>query len=486
MLSDAALDQEAVLAAYADYDAACQKLATLRYDSLSLPELLELQSRRETLARRAPVIDHALLTEIQSRTTPKEIGAKDWTDVLAIRLRISRREARRRVTEAADLAPRTALSGEPLPPTLPATAAAQAAGDINAEHVAIIRDFFKHPPVALDATTIGQIDADLARIASSNTPDTLRQCAQRIAFHLNQDGGEPVENKQARRRGITLGPQDADGMRRISGYADAELSCYLEAIDAAWAAPGKCNPDDDYPDVDGTPDNEPDTAETDTQTASTPSESATETAPVNKDTRTQPQRCHDAWKAVARAMLASGTLGQHNGLPVSVVISTTLRELLAGTGIATTGGDTILTMRDVIRMAAHAHHYLIIFDDHREIPLYLGRTKRLASVGQRIVLYARDRGCTVPGCTGPAYHTEAHHARDDFAQGGRTDITDLTLACGPQNRLVTKDGWTTRIRDDGRVEWIPPPLLDTGQDRINHYWHPEDLYHPPDEADDDT
>ncbi|MUM26472.1 hypothetical protein, partial [Mycolicibacterium sp. CBMA 295] len=29
------------------------------------------------------------------------------------------------------------------------------------------------------------------------------------------------------------------------------------------------------------------------------------------------------------------------------------------------------------------------------------------------------------------------------------------------------------------AKWIPPPLLDTGQDRINHYWHPEELFHPP-------
>src|SRR5687767_10857716 len=39
------------------------------------------------------------------------LGGKSFTDVLSTRLRISKREARRRIEEAEDLAPRTALSG---------------------------------------------------------------------------------------------------------------------------------------------------------------------------------------------------------------------------------------------------------------------------------------------------------------------------------------------------------------------------------------
>lgn len=462
MLANAVVtDRETVFAVYAEYDAACEKMAALSYDAMAVPELLELQSRRENQSRRAPVVDHVLLAEIQSRTTPLEIGAKSWADVLATRLRIGHTEAKRRVAEAADLGPRTAVTGEPLEPALRATASAQADGQINAEHVAIIRKFFADTPVPLDATTAAQVDQDLARIACANTPETLRQCAERIAYLLNQDGEAPADERRARRRGVHLGRQDADGNRKVTGYADAELSAYLDAIFAKWAAPGMCKPDDETPCVDGTPD-------ADTKA---------------KDSRTRSQRQHDALKAVARSVLSSGELGQHNGLPVTVVISTTLRELLSEAGLAPTGGQTVLPMADVIRLASHANHYLIIYDDHREEPLYLGRTKRLASTGQRIVLYNRDRGCTAPGCTAPAYHTEAHHARLDYAKGGQTNISDLGLACPPHNRLVTEHGWTTRIRNDGRVEWIAPPLLESGQDRINNYWHPEELFHPPEDDD---
>jgi hypothetical protein len=132
-------------------------------------------------------------------------------------------------------------------------------------------------------------------------------------------------------------------------------------------------------------------------------------------------------------------------------------------------------------MASHSHHYLVIYDKHTREPLYLGRTKRIATPAQRLVLYNRDRGCTKPGCTAPAYHCQAHHAAQDFGKGGQTNITDLGLACGPHNRLVNDQGWSTRIRSDGRIEWIPPPLLDTGQDRINHHHHPHELLCPPEQ-----
>ena len=180
-------------------------------------------------------------------------------------------------------------------------------------------------------------------------------------------------------------------------------------------------------------------------------------------------------------MLASGQLGSHNGLPVTLIVSTTLKELESGRGHAVTAGGSLLPMSEVIRQAAAAHHYLVVFDDHTECPLYLGRSRRLASAAQRIVLYAKDRGCTFPGCTAPAYHSEVHHASADWADGGQTNITDETLACGPDNRRVKPGGWHTRKRKDGRTEWIPPPHLDTGQARVNNYHHPE-RYLIPDDA----
>jgi Domain of unknown function (DUF222) len=183
-----------------------------------------------------------------------------------------------------------------------------------------------------------------------------------------------------------------------------------------------------------------------------------------------------------RSTLMSGELGQHQRVPVTITVTASLTDLQAKTGMATTGGGTLLPITDVIRMSAHAYHYLLLFDDPKRIELFKGRTTRCATKEQRLVLYALDRGCTRPGCTAPPYWCQVHHAVKDFAKGGQTNIDELTLACGPDNRLVDEKGWTTRKNHNRETEWIPPPHLDKGQPRTNSYFHPEKLL--PEEDDD--
>jgi hypothetical protein len=45
-----------------------------------------------------------------------------------------------------------------------------------------------------------------------------------------------------------------------------------------------------------------------------------------------------------------------------------------------------------------------------------------------------DRGCSHPGRTVPRYLCEVHHV-EGWATGGRTDIDNLTFACGPHHKL---------------------------------------------------
>ena len=160
------------------------------------------------------------------------------------------------------------------------------------------------------------------------------------------------------------------------------------------------------------------------------------------------------------------------GLPAAIIITTTLAELEAAAGRGLTGGGTIVPMSDVIRMSRHAHHYLAIFDKGKALALY--HTKRLASPGQRIILYAKDRGCSAPGCTLPGYLCEVHHVTD-YATCHSTDVNDLTFACGPHHRLLTPGGWTTKKNTHSDTEWRPPPKLDRGRPRTNTFHHPEKL-----------
>ena len=427
----------------------------LRCDALTTPERLALLQRCEKFRRFLPAVEHPLINQIGAQADANELGGK-LPSALANRLLITRAEASRRIGEAADLGERMALNGEPLEPLLPATAAAQRAGAIGASHVAVIRGFCQRLPDFVDIETRVKAEIQLARLGGEHRPDELAKLADKLTDCLNPDGNFS-DNDRARRRGITIGKQDLDGMSSISGYLTPEARATLDAVFAKLAAPGMCNPTDDTPCVEGAP-----------------SQKA-----IEHDTRSAGQRHHDALNAAGRALLASGSLGKHNGLPASIIVTATLRELEAAAGKGLTGGGTQLPMSDVIRLAAHAHHYLAIFDKGKALALY--HTKRLASPAQRIVLYAKDRGCSFPNCEVPGYHTEAHHV-SAWVETRVTDVNDLTLACGPNHKLA-EQGWTTRKRANGDTEWIPPPHLDHGQTRVNTFHHPEKLLLDGDEDD---
>ncbi len=427
-------------------------------DTLSHRELVSLMSEVTTLVRSVPALEHQILARLTAETEPRRLGEASWKKVLTTSLRVSDKEAKRRLADAAALGPRQALTGAPLPPQWEATATAQAAGALDAEHVEVIAKFHNELPVWVDVDTRAAADRQLAELGAGLTPNELKKAADRLAAMINQDGPEPTDAHRARRRGVQLGEQQADGMSRLTGWVTPEFRAHYEAIQAKLAAPGMCNPDDHTPCVEGEPDAE--------QTRS--------------DSRSSAQRNHDAWLAVGRMALSSGKLFSHNGLTVTVIVSTTLQELEKGAGVAVTGGGSLLPMADLIRLAAHAHHYLAVFDQHTNRPLYLGRTKRLASAAQRIMLHSSARGCTRPGCTVPGYWTQVHHVTD-WKDGGATDATDLTFACGPDNRMVEQTGWTTRVNDRGQVEWLPPPDLHAGNRKVNGYHHPERYLLPEDD-----
>jgi len=125
-------------------------------------------------------------------------------------------------------------------------------------------------------------------------------------------------------------------------------------------------------------------------------------------------------------------------------VPSTLQELEAGYGQAVTATGTLLPIPTVIKLASHAYHYLSVFDKHTGRALHLARTRRIASADQRIVLLARDRRWTRPGCTVPRAYWQVHPAVGDWAQDGQTNVDDLTLACPRDNLSVKPGGWKTR------------------------------------------
>ena len=150
-------------------------------------------------------------------------------------------------------------------------------------------------------------------------------------------------------------------------------------------------------------------------------------------------------------MLASGELGQHNGLPASIIVTTSLEDLEAAAGSGLTGGGTRLPMSDVIRLLdtpiTTGH-----FDKGNAVALitpnaWLHPDSEL-SCTRRIAVARRPDAL-------PRYYCEVHHITD-YAQSHTTDVDDLTFACGPHHRMLRPSSWTTQNTPAG-VQWIPPP-----------------------------
>lgn len=430
--------------ALAVLDTAIDALRSADWGGLNIRDRLAGLEQLETAMRRQRALSHSVVNGLDKASVGAPVAAT-LSDVL----RISRAEARRRIGDAAQLEPRTTLTGQPLPPELPATAKAWQDGVLDPEHLRAIQGFLRDLPDHIAPTDVQGAEAFLAEHAALLRPDQLEKLAAQLALRLNPDG-DFSDADRARKRGFAwCGKQGPDGMSVGRLVATPELRAMLEAWLAKFAAPGMCNPDDESPTVSGDPSQQV----------------------ADRDTRSHAQRQHDALAALVRGQLGDPKLGQHNGLPVSVIVSATLDQLQEGAGVAVTAGGTLVPVSDLIRMASHAWHYLAVFDQHTERAIYLGRSRRIASVDQRVVLHAKDRGCTAPGCDVPGYLCETHHV-DEWTDGGLTNIDRLTFACGPHHRLIKPGGWRTRKRSDGATEWHPPPQLPI-RGGTNTYHHPE-------------
>ena len=552
--------------------------------------------RMETLTRSVTAYSYTWLNELISQHG-LDVYPGSVPSSVAWMLRITPRAAGARVRLAADLGDRTSFSGEVLPPLLPHTAEALRAGLLDAKHVQMIREFFRHLPRDVDPQTRDLAEQQLVGFASTRRPDDFAPLVANLDSILNPDGdydeddddededGKPPKPPKRRDAFFYLGEQGADGMSEGEFCVDPELRAYLEALFSKAAKPGVNNPadptsvvhdetssgsdekggsrsrgngsgtapkpepsdagssdaglwhsnncggDGDYSDgecgcddncsdegtcgdesncgdcgcgtVSGRSDDSDATDTDDTDATDDTDDAPDPTAPGSdepdtavpdtaardaaaRDVRTQNERRHDAVKLALRQVLASGTLGTHRGLPVTAIVTMTLKDLEAGHGYAKTATGSRISIRDAIRMASHAHHYLTIFDDHGRA-LYLGRSKRIASADQRIVLIARDRGCSFPSCTRPATWCQAHHVTD-WTDGGNTDIDSLTFGCDMHHALVgTGPGkWATTKttaghRYPGRTLWHPPTGMDPRRRGLsNHAHHPEEVLYPPD------
>ena len=134
-------------------------------------------------------------------------------------------------------------------------------------------------------------------------------------------------------------------------------------------------------------------------------------------------------------------------------------------GMLDTGGS--LTPHQLRRLACDAGLIPCLLDGDSQ-PLDVGRARRTWTDAQRRAVTARDRGCTAPGCDRPPAACHLHH-RDEWSQGGNTDIRNAALLCDHPHGQVHRQGWKVVLAQNGHPAFLPPETIDPEQRLRQHH-----------------
>ncbi|MGX9295010.1 HNH endonuclease signature motif containing protein [Tsukamurella paurometabola] len=445
------------------FEQAAQRLAAADPVMLSSQQVLDCLRRLETAARRVPYGQNLLAGVAFEQGLPAQLGYTGIKELLVDQLRLAGAEARDRMHGGTGRVPRHARGLAP-EPKYAIIAEAQREGRISERHATAMERILDRS-YRLNCRDLDDLEEILVTAAESVPPEDIVLIGKRAIAHLDPDGAEPDQDRIRRSRELTVSAQGDDLMSDIGGSLSPECRALLDVVLAKFARPGVVNPDDADAPVD-------------------PTDADAVREAAARDTRTATQRNHDALAYALGVAIASGGLGNHRGLPCIPIITLGIEQLESEAGIATTATGGRLPVEDALRMMGANPKYVLVLDLASR-PLFLGREKRLASADQRIALYGAEKGCSAPGCDAPATRCQVHHVTE-WAGGGATDVTALTLACDAHHGKVVPDlaedprGWETitipRGRQyAGRTGWrrgADP----TGVHRVNHRHHTEELY----------
>lgn len=425
-------------------------------DQLGPHDKVSLWQRVEQIRNRMPLIDHVLIADAERSGLANEFCYPSVTMMLSKALRLSPGEAASRVRAAQAVGRRDSMLGQPLPPLLPMLAEAQRGGEVTPEQVGVIEravDRLSRP--GLDPSVIAEADEVLTEHARSLGPRDLRLLARRLVDAADPDGPQPDEGAQLSRRHLEL-VRLRDGMWRIEGRLTAAAGCQLHAVLGPLSKPQPLRIDDAAGVAPGT----------DEVTGGTPSSTDGTRRTTEPDPRHHGQRLHDALEAISARLLQSWDVPDTGGIPATVIVTIPLQDLLNGTGQAETADGSLVDVTTLMRIADEAEIWPTVITPHGR-PLWLGRSRRIASRTQTLALVARDGGCTFPGCDRPPQWCDRHHVTEWIA-GGVTDLDNLTLLCRYHHTHFAQRGWTCRMSAQGLPEWIPPRWIDRDQRPLLH------------------
>jgi len=328
------------------------------------------------------------------------VSMKSW---LTAHCRLSGRTARELVRDGRRLA------------ELPQLAAAYAAGDVTASHVAAVTSAVTPTRIAVaeaNGIDLATTDEVLTHAARTLGPEDTATAVRRWVAGIDPDG--------------TL--DDAAGMPRVFRMAVSlggrvHLGGHLDPVGG--------------------------------EIVHTALEAAMNGDRPAGDLRTYGQRMGDALVELARRALRSGELPTVRGAAAQVRVSIDWFELCAqraAPGVA--GGELSfagpITAETARRLACDAA-VVRILTDPAGLPLDVGQEQRSATTAIRRALEHRDGHCVFTGCTIPAAWCDVHHVVH-WAHGGPTSCENGALLCERHHTSVHEGGFSI-ARDAGTAVW---------------------------------
>jgi hypothetical protein len=411
-------------------------------------------------------------------------------EYLRSRLGIGIVEARRRLRVGKAIAAPLRFDGETGTPALPALAEAMVAGEVSGHAAALVADSLARAAYSADIETLEAMEASLVQQAAETDADTLGMVAKTWETAVDQNGTEPSEEElkarqgvfyRGRRRGlhqfvINTTDEQYEAMTTAMNTAtnprirpDAIEGAAGGGVEAGAAGGGGVEPGaaagggEARCEGAGTEADLGDTVGTSENAALTP------TLLAGLDGFTRAQKLLAGLIGTCKIALNTGRLPDSGGHRAQVIVTTGYEQLA---GLLTGGANAVfngpISATTARRMACDAELIPAVLGSQGEV-LDLGRTQRFFNRATRRALVARDKGCAFPGCTMPAFWTEAHHIVPWWA-GGHTRVSNGVCLCILHHDLIEQGNWTVKVTDG--IPWFTPPAyIDPDRRPLrNKYW----------------
>lgn len=478
----------------------------------------------ETATRILEAMSAVALSVYERCGTPTDYGAKTTKALVQNRLNLTGYEANRRAELAKNLGGRVYMTGQAREPVNPIVAEALHSGVLSAGQATAINDCLSKLPIWVSSTVRDKVEADLVEKAPRVRVADLKTIFGSILDRIDPDGEEPKLPRDRSRCYVNVRARD-DGDWDLRGLLDSVSGGILNGLLAsrilpggnsenAQSAPGSTEtlqthdgtrttggthstvkdeepaepefdifravlagdvsdaplPHDLPGDRPNLPEDRPDwiddTGASDSAASGFSSFGVSEDGTLVDTSASQGTVRNRIYERFATMISRVEMERIGRGSPFALVVTAKAEDIATGKGRSITGCEAEFPISTAASEGLNGSVFFHLMSDKAKT-MEIATEARYATNRQVAVLAARDQGCTFPGCDAPPGWCDAHHIVP-WADEGRTDINNLTLACGLHHHLIDKSDWYARMLHDGRPAWIPPPSIDVERRPILH------------------